>query len=306
MNGNATLSSSYTTGPLQLYAIGSSIYLHENEIISTYGDLGHGCAGPAIGLGSLPSIHGHTSDQVFDSTAPSSGPSSPPLPSVQEQRPSDGLNNDYVPLPPGQIRTDMTTANQPLSVQTIRQTHPHTPFPYSYPTPSESDSTSNTDNYMSSNPSFLMPKQSPVSQSPQEHIGSPFPVHPQHTIPAGLPDFHGFRVESKMELYTTRTAHTPSDLDHPSPTPSDHGEQPFGNHATYILDDHTATTISGGRRLTPTIIATSKPTLDVTPWALSAPPHSWSKPFRDKSSYTSFVRLPVTNLEETAQSTFGL
>ncbi|KAI6046931.1 hypothetical protein EDC04DRAFT_2625307 [Pisolithus marmoratus] len=119
VNDDATLSSPSMADLLRLYATGSSTYLQENEVISTFGDLNHGCAGPAMG----PSTCSHTSGQVIDSTAPSSGLSSPPLSLVQELRLSDGLSSDYFALPPEQIRTDMPPPAPLLCMQTIIQ-HP--------------------------------------------------------------------------------------------------------------------------------------------------------------------------------------
>ncbi|KAI6018797.1 hypothetical protein EDC04DRAFT_2740866 [Pisolithus marmoratus] len=117
-NDDATLSSPYMADLLRLYATEPSTYLQENEVISTFGDLNHGCAEPAMG----PFICSHTG-QVIDSTAPSSGLSSPPLPLVQELRLSDGLSSDYFALPPEQIRTDMPPPAPLLCMQTIIQ-HP--------------------------------------------------------------------------------------------------------------------------------------------------------------------------------------
>ncbi|KAI6038147.1 hypothetical protein EDC04DRAFT_3090947 [Pisolithus marmoratus] len=244
-NDDATLPSPYTTDLPQLIAIGQPpTYPQENENISTFGDLDHDYAGPAM----RPSIRGHTSGQVIHSTVPPQGLSSPFLPSVsvRELCLSDGLNGNYFPLPPEQIRTGVAPPAELLSMQTIIQTHPQTPIRYPSPVLSRFHSTSA--NYISFDPSSLMPNQFPPSQSPQEHFGY-LPVHPHHTIPAGLPGLRGFRAGSNADLYTTRIANNPAAHllgDHPLLTAPNHVAQPFGNHATYIVDDHTAATISGG------------------------------------------------------------
>ncbi|KAI6046932.1 hypothetical protein EDC04DRAFT_3136192 [Pisolithus marmoratus] len=242
-NDDVTLSSPYTRDLLQLIAIGQSPrYPQENEIISTFGDLDHGCTGPAMG----PSTHSYISGQVIDSAVPSSGLSSLPLPLVREPRLSDVLGSDYFPLPPEQIRTDMAPSAPLLSMQTMIPTHPQAPVPYSSPVLSRFNSTS--DDYISFDPSSLMPDQIPSSQPPQECLGY-LPVHPHDTIPAGLPGLHGFRAGSNVDLYTTRTVNNSAAhivCDQPSLTHPDHGAQPLGDHVAYVLDAHTAAVISCG------------------------------------------------------------
>ncbi|KAI6038142.1 hypothetical protein EDC04DRAFT_2040521 [Pisolithus marmoratus] len=230
-NRNITLSSPYATSLLQLYAIGQpSTYPGDYRNISAFGDLAHGSAGPTIGLGSVPPFHGHTSGQMIGSNAMWSELSSSLLPSLQEPHLSDDPISGNVPLPAEQIQTEMVTPTQFLSsstTQLMKQAHFPTPFPYTCPVPSQSNS---------------------ASHPPLDHLGY-LPVHPHHTMPAGLPDFHGFHAGSKVDMHTAgtinnHTAHTLSG--YPLLTLFNHGEQLLDDRATYTLDDHTAGMASVG------------------------------------------------------------
>lgn len=182
--------------------------------------------------------------------APWPGLSCPLPPPLPELCLSDDPTNDDVLLPQEQIRTEVATPAQFLSsftMQLIKQRHHLTPFPYTRPTPSQSNSTSysTADNNISFHHSFLIPNQIPTSQFPQEH-GYPFSIHPHYTRSIDLPGIRGCRAGCKMELHTTGTigdctTHILSDY----PLP-DCRARPFGDHATYILGDHTVGMTSGG------------------------------------------------------------
>ncbi|KAI6018792.1 hypothetical protein EDC04DRAFT_2941620 [Pisolithus marmoratus] len=223
-NHNITLSSPYATGLLQFCAIEQpSKYPEDYRNISAFGDLAHGSAGPTIGLGSMPPFHGQTSVQMINSNATWSDLSSSLLPSLQEPHLSEDLINDNVSLPPEQVQTEMFYNATDATVGRFF----HTSCPTNSLVPSQSNS---------------------ASHPPLEHPEY-LPVHPHHTMPAGLPDFHGFHAGSKVDLHTAgtidnHTAHTLSG--HPLPTLSNHGEQLFDNHAAYILDGHIAGMTSVG------------------------------------------------------------
>ncbi|KAI6046928.1 hypothetical protein EDC04DRAFT_946374 [Pisolithus marmoratus] len=221
-NYNISFPSPYATSLQQYCAIGQPLtYPGDYRKISTFGDLSHGPAGPTVGLGSVPPFHGYTSGQMIDSSAVWSELSSSPLPSLQEPHLSDDVVSGNVSLSAEQIQTEMVTPTQfpsSFTMQLMKQTHFSTPFPYTCPVPSQSNST---------------------PHPPPEHLG----YLPDHTMPAGLPDFHGFHAGNKVDLHTAgaidnHTSHTLSD--HPLPTFSNHGEQLFDNHVTYILGDHIA------------------------------------------------------------------
>lgn len=149
-------------------------------------------------------------------------------------------------IPQERTQAGMVVLPQLLSRYTMQSTehiHPWTPFPYANPIPPQPNSTSysNSDDYISSCSSLLMPNQDSSSWFPQEHLGYPLPVHPHYARPVYLQGFQGIDSRRKVEL---RASGTLDDYaarvisDESSHTPSDHKTH-LRSHSTHVLDDHT-------------------------------------------------------------------
>ncbi|KAI6020743.1 hypothetical protein BKA83DRAFT_4126691 [Pisolithus microcarpus] len=236
MNHDTTLPPSYTEQ--------SSRHTWGSGDISILRYLHINLTGPMMGLGSICSLHDHAYGQMVGSYAPWSWISNPLLPLLQELHPSGDFTHGNIP--PEQTKAGMVVLPQLLSsfmMQSMEHIHPWTPFPYTNPIPPQSNSMaySNSDGYISSYSSLLMPNQNSSSWSLQEHLGYPLPVHPHYVRPVYLPGFHGIDSGRKMELHASGTLDDYAAWvisDQSSHTPSDHKTH-LRSHSTHIPNDHT-------------------------------------------------------------------